>query len=247
MLRLFHRPHGLASFRVGTSWRKSFGLSFVRERLSRTACFSPSVEIHTLDRQIPVGVENLEPPLFFFLVGFLIRIELFDERRAVEIVIRNSRVLENDGHSKVPAPVFGRVITRRRHAYFQHPPQFHFLLQHRVMILLEQREELIRMSPLRFVVVLNYERLAIPFTARTALSRLCPVVPRPQRHHHHKYKDSRPPQEPLISHHHTFPPFRLPAKPPILTSIPVTWAQALFRKAWPSSPQRRSAPQERAG
>src|SRR5260370_28867830 len=59
---------------------------------------SARVEVHVLDGQIPVRVENFKATLFFLLVRFLIRIELLDQRGAVEIVVGNRGALEDDGH-----------------------------------------------------------------------------------------------------------------------------------------------------
>jgi hypothetical protein len=70
----------------------------------------PQVEIHVLDRQIPMRIQDFEAPLLFFLVGLLVEIELLDDARAVEIVVGNRGVLENDGDAEIPSAIFGGVI-----------------------------------------------------------------------------------------------------------------------------------------
>ena len=116
----------------------------------------PRVEVHVLDGQVPVRVENLETPLLFLLVRFLIRIELLDQRGAVEIVVGNRSVLEDDGHPVIPTAVFRRVIARRGHAYLQHAAQLDLFLQNRIMVFLEERQEFLGMAPFRLVVVLHH-------------------------------------------------------------------------------------------
>lgn len=81
------------------------------------------------DRQIPMPGEDLEAALFFFLVGFLIGPELFDECLLIGVGAgRDGRVLVDDGHAIVPAAVFGGVIARLIHPNLEHPAHFHFLL-----------------------------------------------------------------------------------------------------------------------
>jgi hypothetical protein len=79
---------------------------------------SPRVEVDVLDRQVPVRFQDFEAALFFFLIGFLIGIELLDQRGAVKIVVGNRRVLEDDGYPVIPTAVFGGVIARNGHADF---------------------------------------------------------------------------------------------------------------------------------
>src|SRR6266851_2923467 len=117
---------------------------------------SPRVEVHVLDRQIPVGIENFESPLFFLLVRFLIRIESLDQRGAVEIVVGNRGALEDDGHPVIPAAVFGHVIARRGHAYLQHAAQLDLLFQNWIVVFLEERQEFFGVTPFRLVVVLHH-------------------------------------------------------------------------------------------
>src|SRR6202166_4413507 len=70
------------------------------------------VEIEVLDGQIPVGVEDFEAALLFFFVGILVGEELLQERRGVEIIVGDLRVLEDDGGAEIPAAVFGAMVAR---------------------------------------------------------------------------------------------------------------------------------------
>jgi hypothetical protein len=54
-----------------------FGLHLFPGQICPFARHSSPIEIYVLHRQIPMRIENLETPLFFFLKRFLIRIELF--------------------------------------------------------------------------------------------------------------------------------------------------------------------------
>src|SRR5260370_17418276 len=66
---------------------------------------SARLQVHVLNGQIPVRVENLEPPLLFFLVRVLVRIEFLDDRRTVEIIVRAGRVLETYAHPSIHPPI----------------------------------------------------------------------------------------------------------------------------------------------
>src|SRR5271165_5924007 len=76
------------------------------------------IERYILDRQVPMGVQDLKPSLFFFLVRFLIRIKLLDERAAIKIIGLHCRALENDGHAIVPSAIFRGVIAWPCHTHF---------------------------------------------------------------------------------------------------------------------------------
>ena len=70
---------------------------------------SPGVEVDVLNRQIPVRIEDLEAALLFLFVKLLvhgIRIELLDDRRAVEIVFGNGGVLVLEGDGTIPEVLF---------------------------------------------------------------------------------------------------------------------------------------------
>src|SRR6266705_4934729 len=152
----------------------------------------PRVEVHVLDGQVPVRVENLETPLLFLLVRFLIRIELLDQRGAVEIVVGNRSVLEDDGHPVIPAAVFRRVIARRGHAYLQHAAQLDLFFQNRIMVFLEERQEFFGVTPFRLVVVFNRERLLFPFGGLCALLRSGSDCRWPKRRRQSEHGDREP-------------------------------------------------------
>src|SRR5258708_13439708 len=130
----------------------------------------PCSNTHVFDGQIPVRLQNLEPPLLFLLIRLLIRIHLLDQRRGIEIVMRHCRVFIDDRHAIIPASIFGRVINRHYGGDLQHTPKLHLFFQDGIMILSKERDELVRVAPFCFVVVLNHER----FFRRHALRR-CPV------------------------------------------------------------------------
>src|SRR5882672_8926272 len=71
----------------------------------------------------------------------------------------NRGVLVNNRHPIIPAPIFRGVINRRHYGNAQHASKLDLFLQHRVMILPKERQELVRVTPLRLVVVLNDKRL----------------------------------------------------------------------------------------
>src|SRR5215472_16057948 len=60
---------------VYRAYRSPVSLCPSRTKLAR-------VEVHVLNGQVPVRVENLEAALLFLLVRFLVGIELPDDRRA---------------------------------------------------------------------------------------------------------------------------------------------------------------------
>jgi hypothetical protein len=77
------------------------------------------------------------------------------QRRLIERLIGHGRIFEYDGHAIIPAPIFRGVIARLTHPHLHNPPHFHFFLQYRIVIFLEQLQKLIRMPPLGFVVILD--------------------------------------------------------------------------------------------
>src|SRR6202140_4813981 len=113
------------------------------------------LQIQCLYRQVPVRIENLKPALLLALVGRLIGPELLLQSIFLKRLIGHGGILEYDGYAVVPTPVFGSVIARLIHPYFDHAPHLDFFLEQGIVVLLEQPQELIRMSPLGFVVVLD--------------------------------------------------------------------------------------------
>src|ERR1039458_4221142 len=77
--------------------------------------FPTSLQVHCLHRQIPMPLQNLEPPLLFALERRLEGMNLFLQPRLIERFVRPRRILEDDGHAEIPAPVFGSVIARLIH------------------------------------------------------------------------------------------------------------------------------------
>src|SRR5215472_1052630 len=104
-------------------------------------------------------VENLESPLLFLLVSVLVWIQLLNDSRCLEVVVSDRRILEDDRDAIVPTPVFRGVVPRLSSVQLENSPQFHLLLQDRVVILLEEGYEFVRMAPFRLVVILNNEWL----------------------------------------------------------------------------------------
>src|SRR5260370_29895202 len=51
------------------------------------------------------------------------------------------------------------MVARLVHPDLEHAAHLHLLLQQRVVVLLEQLQKLVGMSPLRFVIVFDHERL----------------------------------------------------------------------------------------
>src|SRR3989442_14657000 len=88
----------------------------------RNTCF----QIHSLEWQIPMRVENLEAPLLLALVGFLIRKQLLLYRVFVKSFISDRGVLENDRYSIIPAPVFSSVVARLIHPDLEHTAHLNF-------------------------------------------------------------------------------------------------------------------------
>ena len=92
--------------------------------------------------------------------SFLVRIErLLDRRLTCSRLVRRHHILEDDRHAEIPAPILSGVISRPRAAHGQEAPALYLLQQHRQMILLEQFDEFLGVSPFCRVVILNGVRL----------------------------------------------------------------------------------------
>src|ERR1700676_4057085 len=96
--------------------------SFNIIRAAATSTSRFHLNIHSLDRQIPVPVEDLKSPLLFALKRVLIGIHLLLQCRLIERLIGHGRILKNDGHTEIPAPIFGGVVARLIPAYLRDPP-----------------------------------------------------------------------------------------------------------------------------
>src|SRR6266571_3588391 len=66
-----------------------------------------------------------------------------------------SRVLESNRDAIIPAGIFRHVVGGRFNLYRNHAATLHALLEERVVVLQEQLQELLLVSPLHFVVVLH--------------------------------------------------------------------------------------------
>src|ERR1700722_3042065 len=115
------------------------------------------IEVHCLNRQIPVRVENLEAALLLALKRILVRIHLLLQRGLIEWFISHGSILEDNGHAEIPAAVFSGVVPWLVHPNLGDAPHLGFFFQNRIVVLLEQLQKLVGMAPLRFVVVLDYE------------------------------------------------------------------------------------------
>src|SRR5439155_10661753 len=83
---------------------------------------------------------------------------------------RQGRVLESDGDAIIPARVFGHVVRRRINLHGHHATALHAPLQQGVVVLEEQLQELLLLSPLHLVVVLHRVRLVGGNLGRGTLS-----------------------------------------------------------------------------
>src|ERR1035438_3645841 len=83
---------------------------------------SLAIQFHALNRQVPMRIENLKPPLLFPRVRCLVRPKLFFQSVLVKRLIGSRRVLEYDGHAIIPASIFCSVIARLVHPNLEHAP-----------------------------------------------------------------------------------------------------------------------------
>src|SRR6266705_2469471 len=72
-------------------------------------------QIDRLYRQVPMPVENFEAPLLFALESLLVGVHLLLHSRFIERFIGHGRILEDNGHAKIPPSVFRSVIARLFH------------------------------------------------------------------------------------------------------------------------------------
>src|ERR1044071_3014263 len=122
------------------------------------------IERHRKNGSVPVRDQYLEPPLFFALEGFLIGIKLFGESFFAARISGHGGVFEHYSHAIIPATFFGRVIARSLGADFEYAPALDLLFEHRIMVLLEQANEFVGVSPFRFVVILDDKGLILRFS-----------------------------------------------------------------------------------
>ena len=105
---------------------------------------------------VPVGEKNFEAALFFALVGRLVGKKFlhgffFGGIRSCS----DGGILEGDGDAIVPAGLFRHVVGRRFDFDGEEVAGFDALLQQRVVVLQEEIQKFLLMSPLNFVVVLH--------------------------------------------------------------------------------------------
>jgi hypothetical protein len=107
-----------------------------------------------------VGLQNFKAVLFFAIGGSLVGKELGQEGVLIDRGVGRLRVLEDDGDAVIPALLLGHVESGGVHAHRQDAALRHLGLQHRVVIFLEEFEELLLVPPVGFVVVLHDVRFA---------------------------------------------------------------------------------------
>src|SRR2546423_608115 len=104
--------------------------------------------------------EDLEAALLLSSECRLIGPELPDQRRLVGVRRRGRRrVPEFQRDAIVPARIFGHVVRRSLDFHGEYSSAFDLLLKKRIVILQEELQELLLVSPLRLVVVLHRVRL----------------------------------------------------------------------------------------
>src|SRR5947207_13129042 len=112
------------------------------------------------DGNVPMREEDLEAALLLAGECRLIGPELPDQCRLVGIGRRGRRrVPEFQRDAIVPARIFGHVVRRSLDFHGEYSSAFDLLLEERIVILQEQLQELLLVSPLRLVVVLHRVRL----------------------------------------------------------------------------------------
>jgi len=105
--------------------------------------------------------QDLEPPLLFALERLLIGEQLLGDRFGVKAVLGDPHILPHNRNPIVPASVLRSVEVRANCRNLQDTSKLLFLFEHREVVLLEQPDELIRIPPPRFVVVLNHVGLCL--------------------------------------------------------------------------------------
>src|SRR5262249_47796563 len=113
------------------------------------------VEFDALDGHVPMGFEDFEAALFLLFVGVLVGKELLQQGAVVGIGVRGGGVLEDDRGAVVPSAVFRGVIARRVGEHLEDAAHLDLFLQHGIVILLEEQDELVGVAPLGLVVVLD--------------------------------------------------------------------------------------------
>src|SRR5881296_149995 len=115
-------------------------------------------QIHGDHGDVPVPGEDLEASLLFAPERVLVGEEAL-ELRLGERLVRRRGVLPYERDATIPAAILGAVEPGRLRRDGLDVPQLHLALQHGVMVLLEQAEELLGVAPAELIVVLDHERL----------------------------------------------------------------------------------------
>ena len=132
--------------------------------------------------KVPMRVKNLEPPLLLALKCLLVGEKLFLHSVLVDGINGRGGALEDQRDAIVPPAVLGGVVPRFDRGDFQYPPVRRQFLENGEMVLLEQANELVRLSPPDLVVSSFPERRAVlwapaqqPSIARTRTSSPLPA------------------------------------------------------------------------
>src|SRR5262245_25692879 len=110
--------------------------------------------------------EDLEAALLLTIERGLVRVELPHFLLAERGGERVGYAPERDGNPIVPAPILGRVITWLDSGDRDHPPELDLTLEHREVVLAEERDELRREAPFHLVVVVDDVRFRRALGAR---------------------------------------------------------------------------------
>src|SRR6185437_4706802 len=104
--------------------------------------------------------QNLEPPLLLAFISRLIGPKLLDQPFFLGIDGRPNRgILESNRDSIIPARLFRHVIRRRLDFHRKNAAALNILLEQWIVVLQKELLELLLMSPLHFVVILDRVRL----------------------------------------------------------------------------------------
>ena len=85
--------------------------------------------------------------------------KLLGQRCFVKTIRRRARALEDESNAVIPTAIFRGVIARRMGCHLEDAAQFDFFEQQRQMILFEQGDEFVGVSPFCSVVILHHKGL----------------------------------------------------------------------------------------
>src|SRR5258705_9351824 len=107
----------------------------------------------TVQGDVPVRLEQLEPALLLFPVLLLVRVKLLDQLRLGARVPERLPVLEDEDREEGPVAASVAVKARRECLECHQTARLDLRLEQRVVVLLEERQELVLVSPFYFVVI----------------------------------------------------------------------------------------------